>query len=200
MLAIWRAIKQGMVPTELITTYNIDAKVSWFHGIPEELFSRVQHSIGIPVSLIRTTGKDYIANFENALKGAKENGAQVCVFGDIDIEEHRKWCTDRCEAVGLEAYFPLWKEKRESIVYESIDSGFKSIIKVVDNSRLDPKFLGSEITRNTVLKIKEYGADMCGENGEYHTFVYDGPLFREAVKFKIIGTKKFDNYTVIEIQ
>ncbi len=198
-LAIWRAIKQGVIPTGLVTTYNIDAKVSWFHGIPDELLSRVQEAIGIPISLIRTSGEEYAVNFENALRGAKECGAQVCVFGDIDLEAHRKWCTDRCDKVGLDAYFPLWNENRESIVYEAIDSGFKAIIKVVDNSKLDPKFIGSQLTRETVLKIKEHGADMCGENGEYHTFVYDGPLFKEAVKFKIIGTKKSENYTLLNI-
>ncbi|WP_010681270.1 Dph6-related ATP pyrophosphatase [Acetivibrio cellulolyticus] len=199
MLAIWRAIKQGMVPLELITTYNIDAKVSWFHGVPDELLMKIRDSIGIPINLVRTSGDEYAANFENALKKAKECGAEVCVFGDIDLEVHRTWCTDRCDAAGIEAYFPLWNESRESLVYEFIDSGFKAIIKVVDNKKLSPEFIGSLLTRETVNKIKESGADMCGENGEYHTFVYDGPLFKEPVNYKINDAMIFENYTLLDI-
>lgn len=182
-LAIYRAIKEGMIPLELLTTYNIDREMSWFHGIPKEILYRVSEEIKIPLSVMYTKGDEYTANFELKLKEAKEKGAKYCIFGDIDLEGHRKWCTERCEAAGLEAYFPLWNESRKKIVYEFVDLGFKSFINVIDGNRLSEDFAGQVLSRNLVDQIEAYGADICGENGEYHTFVFDGPLFTKPVEF-----------------
>ena len=199
-LAIYRAIKMGMIPLELITTYNIDKERSWFHGIPDEILCRISEEISIPVSLIKTKGEEYALNFEKKLRQAKENGAEFCVFGDIDIEGHLEWCTDICNKVGIEAYFPLWKEERKNLVYEFIDAGFKTIITVVDNSRMPEEFAGKILTREVADEIEKSGADICGENGEYHTFAFDGPMFKNPVKFTtgyIIGV---DNFTIVPIK
>lgn len=198
-LAIYRAISQGMVPVELITTYNIDRHRSWFHGIPQELLNRISKEMNIPSSLILTKGEDYTKNFEAKLREAKENGAEFCVFGDIDLEVHLKWCTERCEAVGLEAYFPLWKESRKKLVYEFIDAGFKTLITIVDNSRMPGSFAGKILTREVADEIEKSGADICGENGEYHTFAFDGPLFKNPVKYTTGDKIEVDNLTIIPI-
>jgi len=199
-LAIYRAISQGMKPLELITTYNTDKNRSWFHGIPQPLLNIISDEMNIPISLIETSGKLYAQNFELKLKEAKENGAEVCVFGDIDLEEHLKWCTDRCKATGLEAYFPLWQESRQKLVYEFIDLGFKTIITVVDTNRMPDHFLGKLLTRSLADEIAECGADICGENGEYHTFAFDGPLFSKPVSFSIEEKIYSDNYAIIPIK
>lgn len=198
-LAIYRAIKQGMIPLELITTYNIDKERSWFHGIPEPLLTRISTEMNIPITLIKTTGEKYAQNFEEKLRHAKQLGAEVCVFGDIDIEDHHKWCSDICEAVGMEAYFPLWKEDRRKLVYEFINLGFKTILTVVDNSRMPAKFAGQILTREVAEDIAISGADICGENGEYHTFAFDGPLFALPVEFKTDNIVEVDNYTIVPI-
>lgn len=187
-LALHRAIRQGLEPVALITTYNTDRKRSWFHGIPEALLEEVSLSLGIPIWLIKTSGDEYEANFEKTLKNAKNLGANYCVFGDIDIEAHRDWGRARCANAGIEALFPLWGEKRESLVYELIDAGFTANITIVDTTRLSDEFLGLKLTRETAKKIDAQGADICGENGEYHTFVSDGPIFRQPVKF-FLGEK-----------
>lgn len=198
-LAIYRAMKQGMVPIELVTTYNTDRKQSWFHGIPRQLLDNISKEIEIPITLIETTGEQYTLNFEAYLKAAKEKGAEICVFGDIDLEEHLKWCTDRCLAAGIEAYFPLWKESRKDLVYEFIDSDFKTIITVVDNSRLGQEFVGKILTKTVAAEIEKCGADICGENGEYHTFAFDGPLFNNPVEFKTGNIINYDNYAIMPI-
>ena len=199
-LAIYRAISQGMIPMELITTYNIDRHKSWFHGISKEMLNRISKEMNIPSSLILTKGEDYTKNFEAKLREAKENGAEVCVFGDIDLEGHLEWCTQRCEAVGLQAYFPLWKESRKKLVYEFIDSGFKTIITIVDNSRMPESFVGQILTREVADEIEKCGADICGENGEYHTFAFDGPLFKNPIEFTVGEKIHSDNYAIIPIQ
>ena len=198
-LAIHRAISQGMIPMELIITYNVDKERSWFHGIPESVLDKISREMNIPISLIRTTGEDYAKNFEAKLLDAKKKGAEVCIFGDIDIEGHLEWCTDRCKAVGLEAYFPLWKESRKKLVYEFIDLGFKTMITVVDKTRMPTSFAGQILTRDLADQIEKSGADICGENGEYHSFAFDGPLFKNKVEFEIGEIIRIDNYIIVPI-
>ncbi len=198
-LAVYRSVKQGMEPLELFTTYNIDRNQSWFHGMPGALLNRTSEEIGIPITLLETSGERYEENFENYLRSAKEKGAEVCVFGDIDLEEHLKWCTDRCINAGIEAFFPLWKESRKKLVHEFINSGFKTIITVVDTSRLSEKFAGKVLTIQVAEDIESSGADICGENGEYHTFAFDGPLFKNPVNFKCSNMIYHDKYAVIPI-
>lgn len=181
MLAIHHALQQGLEPVALITTYNTDKGRSWFHGIPNTVLEQVSDSLGIPVWLIRTDGQHYAHHFEQALTTAKEQGAEICVFGDIDIEEHRAWCRDRCDAVGLEAMFPLWGESRLDLVHAVIQNGFTATITVVDTKRLTRAVLGQTLSTDTLAIIVECGADACGENGEYHTFVSDGPVFKHPV-------------------
>lgn len=198
-LAIYRAIKQGLVPHELFTTFNKDKELSWFHSIPRQLLSKVSAEMQIPIALIETTGEQYKENIDNYLRNAKASGAEVCVFGDIDIDEHLKWCTDRCIAAGLEAYFPLWKESRKNLVYEFVDGGFKTMITIVDTSRLSSKFAGKILSRQIAEEIEESGADMCGENGEYHTFAFDGPLFKTPVEFQTGNIINYDKYVIMPI-
>jgi len=199
ILAIYRAVRQCYRPVALITTYNTDKNRSWFHGIPEAVLQSVSDSLGIPVWLIKTAGEEYAQNFEKTLLQAKELGAEICVFGDIDIEDHHHWCSERCRNTGIEPLFPLWGEDRKKLVYEFIDSGFTANITVIDTSRMSAGFLGQTLTKETVNRIAAQGADICGENGEYHTFVSAGPLFMKRVEFSF-GEKIIENgYAVLPI-
>ena len=200
ILAIYRAIKLGMKPVSLIITFNIDLERSWFHGIPSDLLDEVSASLDIPIKLIKTFGKDYAVNFEEELKAQRENGAEVCVFGDIDLEEHLQWCTARCDAVGIEAFFPLWQEDRKTLVDEFIENGFTANIIVVDTNRLSEKHLGMTLSPETVSSIVAEGADACGENGEYHTFVSNGPLFKTPIPFCYGKLLKNDQYAILPIK
>ena len=127
-------------------------------------------------------------------------GIDSCVFGDIDLEPHRKWCTERCKEAGIEADFPLWQENREKLVYEFIDSGFKTVIKNVKLECIGEDFLGKVLTREVVKDIKETGSDPCGENGEYHTFVYDGPIFNHPIKFQYLNIIKNETHGFLEVK
>jgi len=198
-LALHRALQAGLVPLGLLTTYNIDLNRSWFHGMTEATMEKVSASLALPITLVKTSGELYHENFERALLEAKSQGAEVCVFGDIDIEDHLQWCTARCEAAGLIPYFPLWKEDRKKLVYEFIDSGFSAIITVLDTAVMPREFLGQVLTRETAEAIEKSGADICGENGEYHTFAFDGPIFRRRVDFPVIGRLDQGKFAVLNI-
>ncbi len=193
-LALYRAIKNEYEVISLLTTYDEDKGHSWFHNIPEEVLHAVSESLAIPIYILGTNADHYNEQFENALLELKNQGAEACVFGDIDIEEHRGWCSERCINVGIESYFPLWQEDRKNLVYECIDLGFKADITVVDTSRMSEAFLGCQLTRDIVDGIAQSGADICGENGEYHTFVSDGPIFKRKVDVLLGETTKSNKH------
>ena len=165
-LALHRIIKEGHIPIALLITYNPDAGRSWFHGIPPTLLDDVADALNIPVHKIACGGgDDYNAKFIAALKEEQENGADVCAAADIDL------------------YHPLWQESREALVKECIREGFIAHITTLDTARLSEKHLGKVLSEEEIKEIAAEGADACGENGEYHTFVSDGPIFRRPVDF-----------------
>lgn len=200
VLAIYRAMCQGYTPVQLLITYDTDKGRTWFHGIPEDLLQVISDSINIPIRLIKTNGDDYNQCFENALADAKCLGAEVCVFGDIDIADHKMWCVERCRSAGMEAFLPLWGEARERLVYEFIDSGFSSDITIIDTSRMSSEFLGKRLTRKIVKEICGQGVDICGENGEYHSFVYNGPIFKQPVRFGFGDKVIVNGYAVLPLE
>lgn len=200
-LALYRMIKKGHIPEALLVTVNKNESRSWFHGVPQELINEVSKALNIPLILVESKGDDYAKVFTKALINAKDTlGIDSCVYGDIDLEPHRVWCTDRCNEALIEAVFPLWQEDREELVYEFIDSGFKTVIKNVKLECMGEEFLGKILTREVVRDIKSTGSDACGENGEYHSFVYDGPLFKHKVSFKSNGIIKNTTHGFLDIE
>ena len=134
-LALYRMIKKGNTPAALLVTVNKEENRSWFHGIPESLIKEVSKSLNIPLILVETKGNNYEEKFTEALIKAKDRlGIDLCVFGDIDLEPHREWCTARCNEAGVEANFPLWQENREELVYEFIDSGLFKVKTYIVNT------------------------------------------------------------------
>lgn len=199
-LALYRMIKKGYEPVALLTTIKKDADKSWTHGINNKLLQQVSESLEIPLLKVECDVCEYEKEFENVLIKSKELGANICAFGDIDIEEHKKWDIERCNKAGLESIFPLWQENRESLVYEFIESGFTTIIKTVNLDYLNESFLGKKLTKEVVFEIKSTGSDVCGENGEYHTFVIDGPLFKNKISFENKGIVIERNYGHLDIK
>lgn len=183
-LALYRMMNKGYIPIGLLVTVKKGETGSWTHSIQKELLNKVSESLEIPLFLVECEMDEYEHKFTETLLKAKELGAQSCVFGDIDIADHRKWCEDRCKEAEIEAILPLWQEDREKLVNEFIDNGFSTVIKKVNLTQLPSDFLGKVLTREIVGEIKDLKCDPCGENGEYHTFVVDGPIFKEKVNFK----------------
>lgn len=198
-LALYRMIKKGYKPVALLTTLKKNKGKSWTHGITNSLLEKVSKSLQIPILKVECDIDEYETEFEKALIEGKKMGAQICVFGDIDIEEHKQWDILRCENTGLKAKFPLWKEDREKLVYEFIDSGFTTIIKTINLKYLDEKYLGKVLDRSVVKEIELSGSDICGENGEYHTFVINGPLFSQPIEFENKGKVLENGYAHLDI-
>ena len=198
-LALYRAIRQGMTPVGMITTYNTGRDRSWFHGIPRDLLEDVSRAMDIPLTLIPIAGGEYEEKFLEVLISFRERGVNTCVFGDIDIPSHLQWGMDICRKAGMEACFPLWQEPREALVRETVRAGFIANITVVNTDMLSDSHLGRVLTEEEMAAIAAEGADICGENGEYHTFVSDGPIFREPVAFRRGPVHHRDNIAVVPL-
>lgn len=199
-LAFHRAVKMGYEPKALVVMYNEEQGRSWFHGVTDKLLDEVSNALGLPLYKVPSIGKAYHTSLEEALKQAKNNtGASYCVFGDIDIEDHHVWCSERANNAGLAPLFPLWQQDREKLVYEFVDAGFKAIIKIVDTTQLSEEFLGQEITKELGAKIRIAGADPCGENGEYHTMVYDGPIYRHPIPIHTGGRFMMGHHAILDM-
>ena len=199
-LALYKTIKQGHKPVALITTVNVEQNRSWFHGIQNGLLHSVSSSLQIPLIICECTPNNYAQSFEKSLVKARLMGADSCVFGDIDINGHKDWNEERCQKAGLKCVLPLWQQDREMLTRETVAAGFKALIKIVDSKKLEDSFLGQTLTEPLIDKIKATGIDVCGENGEYHTFVYDGPIFTSPIAFEIGRIIDFGTHKAIDIE
>lgn len=199
ILALHRMIQKGNEPAALLTTFNKNR--SWFHGIPQNLLQRAADSLGIPLRLaVCEPGGEYNRMFEATLQELKQDGVTACVFGDIDLQAHRDWCEEHCRNVGIKAILPLWNEQREALVHEFLSAGYTTIVKNVRLRELDESFLGQVLTPALIRRIKAAGADPCGENGEYHTFVVNGPLFHQPVAYTIHGVERNESNAYLDIE
>ena len=198
-LALHRLISAGHTPIALISTMNAEQHRTWFHGIQLDLLEAVSASLGIPLVVCECVPDEYSQEFERGLIRAKEMGAEACAFGDIDIESHREWDEERCTNAGLGCILPLWKQERAVLVREAIEAGFKAMIKIVQCDKLDESFLGKDLSLRLVEDIAAAGADACGENGEYHTFVHDGPIFKHKIPLVNQGIVDLGTHKVADI-
>lgn len=200
ILALDRLVRQGMEPQCLLTAYDEHNGRSWFHGIPEPALREIAGALGIPLVLAACgQGGDYNRAFEEVLSGLRERGAEACAFGDIDLPAHRAWDEERCAAVGLMPLLPLWGEDRAALVGEFVDRGYVAVVKNVRLAELSEEFLGRELTHALAEEIRASGADICGENGEYHTVVVDGPLFSRRVALESRGSVRTDTHAFLDL-
>lgn len=199
-LSLLRMKEAGHQAVALLVMYNRNQNRSFFHGVDKELLQEIADALAIPLLLCPSNGEDYHLVFENGLHKAKTMGAQACVFGDIDIEEHRLWDEERCKSVALQAVFPLWQEDREALVLEGIEKGLQSIIKCIHSDKLPETMLGKMMSLAVVEEMRQMEIDVCGENGEYHSVCVAGPIFQREVSYKILQLHRFDKISVIDIR
>ena len=136
---------------------------------------------------------------EAALRRAKEQGAELVCFGDIDMENNRAWGEERCRNVGLEAVYPLWHHDRQENVREVLELGYRCLIKTLDRRVLPRHLLGRVMDRAMVEEMTACGVDICGENGEFHTIAVDGPVFHRPIPYCVRQLLDLGDYSVADI-
>lgn len=199
-LALHRMVAAGHQPVALLTAVDPEKGRSWVHGIGPELMGAVAESLGLPLILCDCPPDRYDRGLEDGLARAKELGAEACAFGDIDIQGHADYDRARCDAAGIGCELPLWQGGREALLRECLDAGYRAMIKTVRLDVLDGQYLGRTLTLELARQMERAGADVCGENGEYHTFVQDGPLFSRPVAVDIRGTVDLGGYLSLDLR
>lgn len=171
--------------SNLLNMISEDGRRSRSHGISVELLRVQSEAMGIPILQIRSSWEDYEKRFKRAVLEVKEKGIEAGIFGNIDLEQHRAWVERVCKEMGIKAILPLWGREREDILKEFINLGFEAIVVATS---FDKNWLGRKIDKKFLQELKTLEEiDLCGENGEYHTFVTDGPIFKKRIK--ILETK-----------
>jgi uncharacterized protein (TIGR00290 family) len=173
----------------LLTTLTLDYERISMHGVRRDLLHAQSNSIGIPIEEVwipsKASNEIYQSQTIKSIMKWKENeNISNIVFGDLFLEDIRAYREKFLGQIGIECIFPLWKKDTNELARLFLDCGFKAIICTVDPKKLDPKFCGREYDYNLLSEIPS-GVDPCGENGEFHTFVYDGPIFKEKIHVKI---------------
>jgi len=183
------AVQAGAEPRFIVSMLTERGERSRSHGIRRELLAAQAAAVGLPIRFGAATWADYREEFVRvAGEGVAEIGARAGVFGDIDIGEHREWEEDVCAELGVAAVLPLWLRDRGAVTEQLLSAGFQALIVAVRDGALPPELLGRTLDADSLAEIKAAGADACGENGEFHTFVLDGPIFERPVEV-IAGEK-----------
>jgi uncharacterized protein (TIGR00290 family) len=184
-LALYEIQKSGEYGVRaLITTVTADYDRVSMHGLRAGLIDSQSDSLGIPVEKIfitkDATNEEYETKLEEALLRYKDTGITKVVFGDLFLEDIKEYRETHMSKIGMECMFPLWKRDTKEIAKSFIQSGFRAVTVCVDTEHLDGKFVGREFDQRFLAELPE-GIDPCGENGEFHTFVYDGPNFNSRI-------------------
>ncbi len=180
-LALYRVWLKSGKPYRLLTTIDEDGLRTRGHGVPVPLLHQQAAAMDVPLLTLPTSWDDYEENFRAVLRSLASEGVTAGVFGDIDLVPHREWVERVCESEGMRAILPLWEEERAGLINEFLNSGFRAVICAVDESRLDPSFVGRELEPSLLPELEDAGVDLCGEEGEYHTFVTGGPLLSHEI-------------------
>ncbi len=188
-MAFYEAQKSGNYDIfSLLTTVTNDYGRISMHGVREALLEKQAVSIGIELKKVliskARSSQEYETKMRKALEECKQSGAFQVAFGDIFLEDIRKYREDKLSKVGLKAIFPLWQRNTKSLAQSFIASGFKAVITCVDSRILGKEFVGREFDQDFLSQLP-VSIDPCGENGEFHSFVYDGPIFKEKIPYKL---------------
>jgi uncharacterized protein (TIGR00290 family) len=187
-LALYEVLNSGSYEVlELLATVTKDYDRISIHGVRRVLLEQQVKALRIPLEEMFVTKDASDAEYEGELlkmlKKHQDNGVFSVVFGDIFLEDVRKYREQILEKAGMNGIFPLWKRDTKDLARTFINLGFKAIITSIDSNVLGKDFAGREYDEKFLSDLPA-NVDPCGENGEFHSFVYDGPLFCERIGFK----------------
>jgi diphthine-ammonia ligase len=199
--ACFKAIQEGFKVTSLLTMMS-DEKESNFHRIRADMLDAQADVMGIPLTKRKTTPETYEQDFKNALRQLKAADVQGLITGDIyEVAMHEEgWLNRVCREVGLKPIKPLWMRDTKEIFREFIAAGFEAVVVRVNTKVLGEEWLGRRLDEAFFADItKLSGVDPCGEGGEYHTFVTDGPLFSRRIEVLESQKATLDGFGHLEI-
>ena len=171
----------------LLTTVTEDYDRISMHGVRAALLEQQAASLRLPLEKVYITrnssNEEYESTMRDKLMHYQSQGVLSVAFGDIFLEDLRAYRESNLAKIGMNGIFPLWKRDTSELAHTFIDLGFKAIVTCVDSQFLDKRFVGRVYDEQFLSELPE-AVDPCGENGEFHSFVYDGPIFRERIAYR----------------
>ena len=188
-IALYEILKnQNYQISALLTTVTEGYDRISMHGVRRILLERQVASLGFPLEEVfipkNASNEEYETNMGRVLAKYKDSGVTSIVFGDIFLEDLRKYREDKLATLGMHGIFPIWKRDTRELARSLTVLGFKAITTCVDTNMLGRQFVGRVIDEQFLSELPAT-VDPCGENGEYHSFVYDGPIFKERVAYTL---------------
>lgn len=192
-LALYYILQENKYEVKYLLTniYEPNKRVS-MHGVPESLIDLQAYSIDIPLKKMyikESSHEEYNLKMKEILLQFKSEGINKVAFGDIFLEDLRQYREEKLAEVEMNGVFPLWKIDTKTLAEKFINKGFKTHICSIDASKVPDNLLGIDFSQDFLDKLPK-NVDCCGENGEFHSFCYDGPIFNERINFKINGTSE----------
>lgn len=183
-LACYKAMQEGYEIKYLLNFISRESKRGCFHGIEGRLLQLQADLIGIPLvqEEVSPDMQKYEEEFKAAVSRLQAKGMQAMVFGDIYLLEHESWIERVCGDLRIKAVEPLWELPVEKIIAEFLESGFKAAIVSCKADVMGEEFIGRYIDMDLISQLKNKGICPCGENGEFHTLVVDGPIFKKRIE------------------
>lgn len=186
--ALWTVLQEKQYQVDyLLTSINAAYDRISMHGVRRSLLEKQVEGIGIPLTTIELPEQPSMEEYEAAMRERVEwlvdRGMEASIFGDIFLEDLRKYREDQLQALGMECVFPIWKRSSSELAHQFIQAGFQSIIVCVNEKYVGKEFCGRLFNEEFINDLPA-GVDPCGENGEFHSFVFDGPLFSTPIEFE----------------
>jgi uncharacterized protein (TIGR00290 family) len=186
----------------LLTTVTEGYDRISMHGVRRELLQRQAQSIGLPLHEVvippECVNSIYEARMEAALRTHFENGVRKVAFGDIFLEDLRAYREKNLARIGMTALFPIWKRDSRELIESFQAHGFRSIAVCVNPKLLDRSFAGRELDASFFADLPPQ-VDCCGENGEFHSFAFDGPIFKEPIRFQVGACVERDSFIFCDL-
>lgn len=186
-LALYHLLDKKEYSVEkLLTNISSEFNRVSMHGVREKLLDQQAEAIGISLQKLMLPHEpsmlEYEKHFIDMMNALKQEKFTHSIFGDIFLEDLKVYRETQLDKIGMKAVFPLWKKNTRELIHEFIELGFKTIVVCVNENHLDKSFCGRIIDEKFIDDLPK-DVDVCGENGEFHTFVFDGPIFKKPVLF-----------------
>ena len=199
-LALDRALRRGLDVRTMANIYEGSTGRVRFHGVRHELIARQAEALGLDLVTAHTTPGAFEPVFLEVLETLRQRGCTGVVFGNIHLVDVRAWYEERVRAAGLEHVEPLWGDPPIELVHEVVERGYRALVVSVDLKQGAAAFLSRELDADllTDLGIAD-DLDPCGERGEYHTLVFDGPTFHQPIAYTQGPTVEIDGHRFIDL-
>jgi diphthine-ammonia ligase len=199
--AAYKAIQEGYQIAGLLNMVTNDKRRSCSHGISTRWIRLQAEAMGLTLIQKPTTSRNYEAVYTSEIARLKNSGVNYGIFGDIDFEPHLEWITRICAGAKIMPIMPLWQLHQEDIAQNFIDLGFEAVVVATQADLLGEEWLGRKFDTSFLRDVSAFNDEIspCGEAGEFHTLVVDGPLFKKRIEIKNARKEQRNNHWYLKI-